>query len=198
MHHAAASTGPSAAAASLLLQLCTDSSGLPLTFQHITTLNPTATAAAAGASSPSPGFGPAGFTTPSKTPNSNSRTAAPASSSKKSAKKSSASKAGQQQQQQGDSSSSSGAKQGDVAAQWQLRLLQAGVDWSNIKHRQLLQQLAHRQLLGRALLPGVRFSLRLCCYSPILNTSLLAAWIVGVPVGDHLQPQCSRLLCSPS
>jgi hypothetical protein len=140
--------GAPAAATRLLLQLCTDTSGLPLTPQHITTpLNP------------DPGSSSGGFTTPSKTPSSISRTAAAASSSKKSHKKGSASKAGQQQQQ---GSSGSGAftgsskQQGDAAAQWQLRLLQAGIDWSNMKHRQLLQQLAHRQLMGRLLLPGAQ------------------------------------------
>jgi hypothetical protein len=133
-----------AAAANLLLQLSTDISGLPLTPQHITPLNPTAARPSS-----------AGFSTPSKTPTSNSRTAAPASSGKKSSKKSSSSKS--QQQQQDGSSSSSGAKHADVAAQWQLRLLQGGVDWSNVKHRQLLQQLAHQQLMGRMLLPGMAF-----------------------------------------
>jgi hypothetical protein len=146
MAYAAVPAGTPAAAANLLLQLCTDRSNLPLTPQHITTLNPAAAPSAPGS---------AGFTTPSKTPSSNSRTAAPASSSKKSSKKGSASKAGQQQQND-SSSSSGGVKQGDVAVQWQLRLLQGGIDWSNIKHRQLLQQLAHRQLLGRALLQGVQ------------------------------------------
>lgn len=143
-----------AAAAQLTVHLCQDPQQQHLlTPQHIqpyagkTQLPPEA---AAGG----------GFTTPTRkgsgpTPNQGS-----ASSSSKKSKSSSSKGAKHQQQQQGsggegaDAGASSSSGTLNAAAQWQLQLLQEGVDWSRPRQRQLMQQLVHRQLMGRPFVPG--------------------------------------------
>jgi hypothetical protein len=120
----------------------------------------------------------AGFTTPTrKTPASKGKT--PASSSSKKAK--SSSNAGKQQEPQQGAQQDS--KQGPIvspAAQWQLQLLQAGLDLTKPRQQQLLQRLVHKQLLGQVLLPG-----------NVVYVPLLGAQVLGVlhSITDAAQQQ---------
>lgn len=163
-------------AGSLNLQLCVDQQqGLPLTPQQINpdlvgsnAIDANATSSSSGGSSGlhtpiSKQSDPmSSYKTPDKHSSSTSSSSRPSSgsSSSSSTKKSSSSKKGssskssQQQKQQQPGSSSSSSNKADVAKQWQVRLLQDGIDWSKVKHRQLVQQLAMKQLAGRVLLPG--------------------------------------------
>jgi hypothetical protein len=155
------------------VHLCTDPlHQLLLTPQHIqpTAGRTPAAAAAGGSASPSQAAsaGAVGFTTPTRKPPANKSTA---SSSSKKQSKSSSSKGSkqQQQQQQQEGGSASGSS---AAAQWQLQLLQDGLDWSKSRQRQLMQQLVHKQLLGCAFLSG-GFALGYCIWMRIMGCSAL-------------------------
>jgi hypothetical protein len=121
-------------AAVLQLHMCLDPAQQHLlTPSHLQTADGSGSAGAATATT-------GGFSTPPRK--------TPTSSSKKGSKSSS------KTPKQGGSSG--GGTSGAAAAltQWQLHLLQGGLDWSKPRQRQLLQQLIHRQLLGCCFLPG--------------------------------------------
>jgi len=135
----------------LKVHLCTDPQHHKLlTPQHIqpnagrTTPASTAAVATGGDSS--------GFTTPTrKTPGASASKGSASSSSKKSK---SGSKGSKQQRQEGaHEASTAGAV--SPAVQWQLQLLQEGLDWSKPRQRKLMQQLLHKQLLGSSFLKGM-------------------------------------------
>lgn len=161
----------------LLVYLCTDPQHHQLlTPQHIqlnagrTTPASTA-AAAAGAES-------SGFTTPTRKTPSGGASASKGSASSSSKKSKSSSKGSKQQRQDGgQEGSTAGAV--SPAVQWQLQLLQKGLDWSKPRQRQLMQQLLHKQLLGSAFLAGMLVRL----LSPFLcgpRYNLTLAWCLGL------------------
>lgn len=159
----------------LSVLLCTDPQQQHLlTPQHIQPdAGQTPSAAAAGVNLTS-----AGFTTPTRKPPS---TAAKGSSSKKAKSSSKSSK----KQQQTDTKQGSSSTAPNPAAQWQLQLLQDGLDWSKPRQRQLLQQLIHKQLMGCSYLPGN------VIYVPLLGAQVLC-WLL--PTADSVQQQQQQVL----
>jgi hypothetical protein len=156
----------------LLVHLCTEPQQQHLlTPQHIRQDTGT-TPAAAGATAASEGL-----TTPSRKPSAAPAQSAASSSSSKKAKPSSKSSKQQQQELTQKDSTTSGLS---AAAQWQLQLLQDGLDWSKPRQRQLLQQLVHKQLLGRSFLPGN------VVYVPLLGAKVLC---LLQPSADAAQQQ---------
>jgi hypothetical protein len=129
----------------LQLQLCVDADqGLPL---MPSPLNPAMTGPLSD-----PGQADSRSTPPAGVKSSNT----PSSSSSSKTGKSKPKVPGRpgQSKQGSTTGHAAGSTTRDSTLEWKLRLLQQGVDWSNLQHRQLLQQLLLKQLMGRCLLRG--------------------------------------------
>jgi hypothetical protein len=150
-----AAGSPAQPATALTLRLCKHSSSAGLAVAPVAPGNTTPTKLGPAASPARPSSASSAFAvTPPR-----------AGSSSSSSKGKSGRQAGAGKNSRGSSSSAAkgmggmeqplgGQAAGTAVADWQLRLLRSGVDWSNSAHVQLLERLAVVHLQQRLLLPG--------------------------------------------